>query len=86
MSDSQRAALNRWIELIYKVGTPLGLAALFFLKTQFATKDDLSLLAARLDRLETAVLVMTEQNKVSERQQRQIDDHEARVRLLEARR
>ena len=83
MSDKQRAALSGWVELLYKIGVPLGLAAIFFLRSSFATKEELESVAVRISAMERALAVMAEQNLTNERQDKRIEDHEARIRALE---
>ncbi len=86
MSDKQREALTKWADLIYKIGVPLGLAALFFLKSSFATKAELEAVASQVRELQSTLAVMVEQNRTNERQDKRIEDHEQRLRLVEARR
>jgi hypothetical protein len=83
MSDKQRESVARWADLTYKIGVPLGLAALFFLKSSFATRAELQGMASRIDGIESAIAVMIEQNKTNERQDKRIEDHEIRLREVE---
>ena len=83
MSERQKENLLLWIDLIFKVGTPLGLLALFFLKSSFATRPELDALSARISALENAIAVMTEQNHTNERQDKRLEDHEQRLRVVE---
>lgn len=84
MSEKQREALTKWADLLYKIGVPLGLAALFFLRSSFATKPELQLVADRITALERTLAVMAEQNKTNERQDGRIEDHEQRLRRIES--
>ena len=83
MSNETKASLSWWIDLVFKVGTPLGLAALFYLKSSFATHDEVANVADRVGKVETALRVMVEQNRVNDRQDESICDHEQRLRSLE---
>lgn len=83
MNESQRETLGRWTDLIFKVGTPLGFVALFYLKSTFATHDEVLAVGARLDRMEITLTVMIEQSKTNERQDKRLDDFETRIRAME---
>ena len=85
MSNDAKATLNFWIDIIFKLGTPVGLVALFFLKGTFATHDEVAIVADRVGRIETAMQVMVVQNQVNTRQDEQLRDHEGRIRLIELR-
>ncbi len=86
MSDKQHETLSRWFDLAYKVAVPLGIAALFFLKSSFATRPELIALGDRIGALEGTIAVMVEQNHTNERQDKRIEDHEQRLRAVELRR
>ena len=85
MSEETRESLARWADLIFKIGTPLALAALFFLKSSFATRAELQVVSDRISGIEAALAVMIEQNRTNERQDKRLDDHESRLRGLEFR-
>lgn len=85
MSNDTKATLNFWIDLLFKLGTPIGLAALFFLKGTFASHDEVAAVGDRVSRIETAIQVMVVQNKVNDRQDDQLRDHEGRIRAAEQR-
>lgn len=83
MSDANREAIGRWVDLVFKIGTPLALAALFFLKSSFATKAELEAVSVQVRELQGAIAVMVEQNRTNERQDQKLADHESRIRVLE---
>lgn len=83
MSHETKAAISWWVEIIWKVGTPLALLALFWLKGTFATHGEVQAVADRVGKIETALSVMAEQNKVNHRQDETLRDHEIRIRTLE---
>lgn len=83
MSHETKAAISWWVEIIWKVGTPVALIALFWLKGTFATHGEVQAVADRVGRIETALSVMAEQNKVNNRQDETIRDHESRIRIVE---
>lgn len=73
------------VDIVYKIGTPLALAALFFLKSQFVTKEQYQKDMDRISQIETTLKLMAEQNRVNDRQDAQLVDHEQRIRNLERR-
>lgn len=86
MSHETKESIRYWIDLLWKVGTPLGLFALFYLKSSFATHDEVANVGRRVADVESAIRVMVEQNKVNDRQDEQLRDHEGRLRVVEAKR
>ena len=78
------------VDIAYKVITPLALAALFFLKSQFVTKDqyekDRVFQQEQMHQIQTTLKLMAEQNRVNDRQDAQLVDHEQRIRVLESKR
>lgn len=85
MSDETKQRVAQWVDLAYKIGVPLGLAALFFLKSNFATRAELQQISDRVVGIESLIAVMAEQNKTNQRQDDRIADHEQRLRALESR-
>lgn len=83
MSEAQRQKVGWWVDLAFKLGTPLALLALFFLKSEFVTRDDFAVLADRLSKSETAILLISKENEINLRQDVRLDDHEQRIRVLE---
>lgn len=75
--------IKQWSDVFFKVGTPLALAAMLWLGSTFATKEELRELDKRVNDVETVLRVMVEQNKVNERQNEELADHEQRIRKLE---
>jgi hypothetical protein len=79
--------LNALTDLIFKIGTPLGLGCLFFLKSQFVTTEEfkayMTLRDERINKIEMTLAVMAEQNRTNTRQDEVLSDHEKRIRLLE---
>lgn len=77
------------VDIFFKVGTPVALAALFFLKSQFVTKAEYDAAnfkdGKRLQDIEITLRVMAEQYYTNERQDAKITDHEQRLRVLEQR-
>lgn len=83
MSNDTKNSINWWIDIIWKLSVPLGLAAAFWLKATFATSEDVQVISARLTKSETAILLLTEKQKDDVRQDDLIKDHEVRLRALE---
>jgi hypothetical protein len=83
MNEQQRETLSRWTDLVFKVGTPLGFLGLFYLKSTFATHDEVAAVAASVYDMKTTITILVEQNKTNERQDKRIDDFEMRIRALE---
>ncbi|HYC65866.1 MAG TPA: hypothetical protein VEC14_14145 [Reyranellaceae bacterium] len=80
--------MNSWLkqhglEWIYRVLVICGLAAIAWLNSRFATHADLQAIDRRVTAIETAIRVMVETNKVNDRQDEFIKDHEQRLRALE---
>lgn len=90
--------MNRFIEKhgewLYRGVVLLFLAAMVFLRSEFATKQDLDAavteikrssaeLSRRVTVTDQTIAVMVEGNKVNERQDEQIKDHEKRLREVE---
>ena len=74
---------DKWISLIGRVITPLGVILLLFLNTQYATKSELRQVQDDLRSVETAIKLLIEQNKVNGRQDSVLSDHDQRIRELE---
>lgn len=85
MSSETKASISWWVDLVFKFGTPIGLLAIFMLKSSFATHEEVSHVAERVGHVETALKVMVEQNRVNDRQDEALRDHEARIRAQESR-
>jgi hypothetical protein len=77
-------------EHIGKVGaliTPVGICILLLLQTQFVSRKEFSDTSEKLDgrvqKIEIALVQLVEQNKVNDRQDVELSDHEHRIRELE---
>ena len=78
------------LEHVGKVGalvTPVGVCVLLLLQTQFVSRKEFSDTSEKLDnrvqKIEIALVQLVEQNKVNDRQDVEIADHEHRIRELE---
>jgi len=78
------------LEHVGKFGTvitPLGVILLLLLQTQFVSRKEFTDTSEKLDsrvmKIEIALVQLVEQNKVNDRQDTQINDHEHRLRELE---
>ena len=79
----QIAKTNALLDIIFKIGTPLGLLLVAWMGTQFASKEEVDTLQSKVSEIEKVLAVMVETNRVNERQDKDIADHEARIRSLE---
>jgi hypothetical protein len=70
-------------DIIFKIGTPLGLALVAWMGSKFATQAELDALEGQVNEIQKVLAVMVEQNKVNTRQDLVLTDHEDRLRLLE---
>jgi len=87
MTAEQR---QHFVEHIGKFGTivtPVGICLLLLLQTQFVSRKEFADTSEKLDtrvqRIEIALVQLVEQNKVNDRQDVEINDHEQRLRTLE---
>ena len=55
--------LNQWVALFGRVVTPIGIIALIFLQTQFASKTEVEALKLQMNKVETAIILLVEQQK-----------------------
>jgi hypothetical protein len=83
MSDRTKESVRWWVDVVWKVGTPLGLAALFYLKSQFASVDEMKAAEDRLTKIETAIQLLIKDNEQDQRQDQTLRDIENRLRLVE---
>lgn len=75
--------VHAFFDIMFKVGTPLGLALVAWLGSQFATKGEVDELKTKVSEIEKILAVMVETNRVNERQDKTLADHEDRLRRLE---
>lgn len=72
--------ISKWIDLAFKVVVILGPVIWWvtfnYLKSWFVIKDDFEKILPRMDSIERTILLMANQQK-------EIDDHEDRIRALE---
>ena len=77
--------VHAFFDIMFKVGTPLGLALVAWLGSQFATKGEVDELQKKVTEIEKILAVMVETNRVNERQDKALGDLEDRIRKLETR-
>ena len=75
--------VHAFFDIMFKIGTPLGLLLVAWMGSQFATKSEVSDLKGKVRDIEKILAVMVETNRVNDRQDEVIDDHEKRIRKLE---
>ena len=87
MSSEQRERFGFWVEIIFKIGTPVaGLIiafAVLFMSANFASRPELERTNERITAIEKILIAMQEANKVDDRQDILLHDHEQRLRTLE---
>jgi hypothetical protein len=87
MSTAQRERIQWWVEIIFKVGTPLGIilvgAGLNWLTAHFAPRDEFAKLAARVDAIERLLIRMESREATDQQHGTMLADHEGRIRALE---
>lgn len=78
-----------WFEALWKMAVVIGLAANFFLRSTFVSADtynaDREKTQLEIQKLTSIVQIMQEADKVNDRQDYQLQDHESRLRALEHR-
>ena len=76
--------VHAFFDIMFKIGTPLGLVLVAWMGSQFATKNEVDDLKGKVSEIEKVLAVMVETNRVYDRQDQDIEDHERRIRALEA--
>lgn len=86
MTDGQKNifdSISKWGSFL----TPFGIVLLLVLQTQFVGRKEFSdttdKMTGRVEAIEKILVQMAEANKVNDRQDNQIADHEKRIRELE---
>jgi hypothetical protein len=86
MTDGQKSVfegVTRWGSFL----TPIGMVVLLVMQAQFVSRkefvDATEKTDNRVQKVEIALVQLVEQNKVNDRQDTQIVDHERRIRDLE---
>ena len=74
---------HAFLDIVFKIGTPLGLLLVAWMGSQFATKTEVGELKGKVSEIEKVLAVMVESNRVNDRQDKDILDHEDRIRKLE---
>lgn len=76
-------SVSRWGSFL----TPIGVLILLILQSQFVSRKDFTSITEKLDSrimtVEIALVKLIEQNKVNDRQEVELADHETRLRALE---
>lgn len=75
--------LNEVIKLSGSVITAIGVVALLFLNSQYATKEEVEHLRNDQREMHTAIILLVEQNKINAIQDRRIDAIADRIREIE---
>jgi len=87
MTEETRHNFAEHISKFGTIITPVGICLLLLLQTQFVSRKEFSDTSEKLDsrvqKIEIALVQLVEQNKVNDRQDVEISDHEHRIRELE---
>jgi hypothetical protein len=87
MTTETRQHVFEHIGKLGTIVTPLGIILILLLQTQFVSRKEFTDTSEKLDsrvmKIEIALVQLVEQNKVNDRQDLQINDHEHRLRELE---
>lgn len=80
--------MNSWLkqhgaEWIYRAIVVAGLAALAWLNSNYVTRAEFDQTRVTIAGIERTLAIMVEQNKVNDRQDTALQDHEVRLRTLE---
>ena len=86
MSDESGKTIS-FLSKIGNVITPAGVCILLLLQTQFVSRkeftDSQDKIDGRVESVEKILVQMAEANKVNDRQEAELTDHERRIRSLE---
>lgn len=81
--------INRTIDIASKLSVPVGVAVMLFLQSQFVTRSEFSKSQERTDmrltKIEEVLIRMEANAETDKRHDRQLADHEDRLRGLEKR-
>lgn len=87
MTEPDKNELIRWIDVLFKLGTPviivLSSFIIYWLQAHYVPIETFGQNSERLSKLETAFMLMTKENEVNNRQEKSLADHETRIRVLE---
>ena len=87
MTEQTRHTIAEHVGKFGTIITPVGVCLLLLLQTQFVSRKEFAdtsrELDSRVQKIEIALVQLVEQNKVNDRQDTQINDHEHRLRELE---
>lgn len=87
MSEKQKERITWWVEIIFKIGTPLGIllvgAGLNWLTANFAQREEFAKLAGRVDAIERLLIRMESREVADQQHGALLADHEGRIRALE---
>ena len=77
------AFLAKHAEWLYRTILLSGICAVLWLNSKYVTREEFSVVTRDVDEIKTTLRIMAEQNKINDRQEGQLRDHEERLRTLE---
>lgn len=87
MNNETRHNILEHVGRFGSVITPVGICVLLLLQTQFVSRKEFSesyeKTTSRVEAIEKVLVQMNEANKINDRQDIELADHEARIRNLE---
>jgi hypothetical protein len=87
MTEQTRHSIAEHVGKFGSIITPVGVCLLLLLQTQFVSRKEFADTSRELDlrvqKIEIALVQLVEQNKVNDRQDAELADHERRMRDLE---
>jgi len=87
MTSETRHSIAEHVGKFGTIITPVGVCVLLLLQTQFVSRKEfgevVDKLGGRVESIEKVLVQMAEANKVNDRQDLELSDHERRIRELE---
>lgn len=84
---SIHAKISEWIDAASKVATPVGVAAILWLNSQYVTRSEFAVaserLSNRVEKIEQVLIRMEASAITDKRHDDLLVDHETRIRTLE---
>lgn len=88
-NEPMNEKISQLFETASKIAALLGPfvigAAVLWLNANFVSRAEFEKMSERIGKLDTAIILLIEQQKSDDRQDKRIDDHESRLRVLESR-
>lgn len=83
MAETKTQKINNYVDILFKITTPLGLLLLLFLNSQYVTRPEFDKISKAVNKMSVSIELIVERSKENERQNSSLSDHEGRIRNLE---